>query len=152
MDTAIEQFMGKADLAVGSSYVLLRLEDSDGACNQAYTAMRHAAVAAILQSVKPSDETIDLSSDDTVWHAVDMVLVNGGRISKLDFQAFSDARDLSERTLADSECVDWKQARSTVRNARDFVQSIRMKFNFSRVPGPPDLGRFKRWQNNLEKD
>ena len=122
-----KDLMVKAVQAAASAKVLLDSGDADGACNRAYYAMFDAARAALLASgAQPGNEIARTHSG--LISAFSLHLVKTGRVSVELGKVFNRTQEL--RTVADykGDPIERDDAAWAVKQAAEFVQTIRATF------------------------
>ncbi len=122
-----KDLMAKAVQAAASAKVLLDAGDTDGACNRAYYAMFDAARAALLASGAQAEGEIARTHSGLI-SAFSLHLVKTGRVTVELGKAFNRTQEL--RTVADykGDPIDKEDGAWAVKQAADFVQTIRATF------------------------
>jgi uncharacterized protein (UPF0332 family) len=119
--------MDKAWQAVASAELLLKAGDMDGACNRAYYAMFDAARAALLASNAPVEAEIARTHGGLI-SAFSLHLVKTGRIPVELGKALNRAEELRLAADYKGDSVDTEATLWVVRQAREFVEAMRVTF------------------------
>jgi uncharacterized protein len=124
--TKPETYIRKAERAVSAARLLLKAQNTEGACNRAYYAMFDAAHAALLAAKVPNAEA-SIKTHSGLLGAIGKHLVQAGLIDAEHGRSFNQVQRL--RHLADytGDSIGLDEAAWALAQAEAFVAAIKEK-------------------------